>query len=825
MYTINDIVSILQPIFTHIFTEKDIISEYLFDSRKVIFPKESLFFAIKTEQNDGHLYIDELIHKGVRNFVVSQKIVSTPLHKKCNFIQVEDPILALQKIAIHHRQQFSIPIIGITGSNGKTIVKEWLSSMLNEEFTIVKNPHSYNSQIGVPISILQLNNAHELGIFEAGISHPKEMECLEPIISPTLGIITNIGAAHSQYFNYEEEKLKEKLKLFSHCNQLIYCIDHPLIHKTLAKDDYAHLKKVSWGKSIETNYHISSLIKKRTHTEVVINDHSIEIPFTDEASIENTLHCVVCLHLLGYSFGSINQKLMELLPLQMRMEIKEANNHSIIINDTYSLDFNSLKVALDFLSSQKQFSKKSLIISDFLQSKPLQEKEYQEMAQLFQSHHLSQLIVVGRNFKKFQSIFASKNFTFNTFFFNDTEELLGEIDSFEFLNEAILIKGARQFYFEKIVNTLQRKSHKTILLVNLPAIIHNLNYYRSKLHPSVKVIAMVKALSYGLGDVELINELQYHNVNYLAVAYVDEGVRLRKKNIHTPIIILGAEEHSFNSLIRYNLEPEIFNFHYLTELEKIVRYYPELTDFKIHIKLDTGMRRLGFDSEDLDELIARLHNHPQLRIASIFSHLASAEDMEENAFTLQQIHNFTEMSEKIMKAFDYPIFRHLLNSAGISRFPEAQFDMVRLGLGLYGFSGVKEDRPNLQHPVTLKSVITQIKRIKKGDSVGYNRTFIASKEMTIGIVPIGYADGFFTELSNGIGTIIVHDKHVPIIGKICMDMCMIDLSEVGNAHIGDEAIIYGEDNRINEIAQRIQKTPYELLTAISKRVPRVYIME
>lgn len=825
MFSIADIIEFLHPKAVHLSAPDSIITDLVFDSRKVILPEKSLFFAIKTEKNDGHAYIEELIEAGVHHFIITQSPDHYTSFAHCTFIQVEDAIEAMQNIAAKHRNLFDIPVIGITGSNGKTIVKEWLSMMLGEDYYIVKNPNSYNSQIGVAVSVFRINPSHELALFEAGISRSGEMERLATIIQPTLGILTNIGSAHSQFFANDEQKLTEKLKLFRDCKQLIYCADNPLIASTLEDKRYQEIEKISWGKSPSAQYQITRFEKHERYTEIELNGQLIEIPFTDAASIENALHTVVCLHLFGYPYTAINKKLAQLTAVNMRMEIKEANEHSIIINDTYSLDLNSLKIALDFLNSQQQYSKKSLIISDFHQSKPLQEEDFKEIARLLERNHLHRLIAVGEDFSQHQHYFSESEYHYKASFYKTTEALIDELETFHFKNEAILIKGARNFRFERVAALLQFKTHQTVMMVNLPAVIHNLNHYRALLQPEVKIVAMVKALSYGLGDAELINELQYHNIDYLAVAYGDEGVRLRKRNIKTPIIVLGAEAHSFDILIHYQLEPEIFNLHYLRQLEQTLQNYPSQTDFKIHIKLDTGMHRLGFDEAELEELIQILQGHPQIKIASVFSHLAAAEDPGEDDFTRKQIADFGRMSQYIREHFNYPILRHILNSAGITRFPEAQFDMVRLGLGLYGFSSLEEDRDRLQHTVTLKSIVTQIKTIRKGETVGYNRTFTAPRDMSVGIVPIGYADGFFRELSNGVGTVIINRKHAPIIGKICMDMCMIDLSEIENVHIGDDVIIYGEENRIDDIADRIQKTPYELLTAISRRVPRIYVME
>ena len=825
MFTFSEIVNILNPIEKNVTTASSQVGELLFDSRRLTVPENSLFFAIKTQKNDGHQFIEELIQKGVRNFVVTENIHQFGKHfPTCNFLQVENAVTAMQKLSAAHRRKFAIPVVGITGSNGKTIVKEWLATMLTDKYDVVRNPNSYNSQIGVPYSVWQMSPRHSLAIFEAGISQPGEMEVLEEVIRPTIGILTNIGSAHDQFFANRQEKLTEKLKLFRRCDILIYNADTPSLVSLLGNPEYRHLKKISWGLSDKSFYKIGKKQQGDGFTRIEIEGNNIEIPFTDAASIENAMHCITLMLYLGYSYSLINNKLSHLSAIDRRMEIKEAEHQSIIINDTYSLDFNSLKIAIDFLNLQKQYPHKTLILSDFEQAGTFSETQYKEIVSLLKNNHISKFIAVGEDFYANRHYFETEKESFSAFFFKKTTDLLQNLSKIEFSQEAILIKGARVYRFERVAEQLQLKTHQTVMNVSLPAIVHNLNYYRSLLPAGCKMVAMVKALSYGLGDAELINELQYHNIDYLAVAYGDEGVNLRKRNIKTPIIVLGAEAHSFDLMIQHNLEPEIFNFHYLRKLEETLTHYPEVDEFKIHIKLDTGMHRLGFDIEDLPELLKELWKNPKLRVASVFSHLAAAEDPAEDAFTRQQIALFDKMSQRLAAALPYPVLRHILNSAGISRFPEASFDMVRLGIGLYGFSGVPADQRHLQNTATLKTILTQIKNIPKGESIGYNRSAILERDSKIGIIPIGYADGFFREFANGRGHVFLNGRRVPIIGKVCMDMCMVDLTDVP-AQIGDTVIVYGEENPIDEMAARIGKIPYELLTSVSRRVPRIYVME
>lgn len=824
MFTVSELIEILQPEAQHIFNSEEQIRQLIFDSRRIIVPQHSLFFALKSKKDDGHKYIDELAAKGVRNFIVTENPVRfEKWFDSCNFIQVNDGIAALQLVAQKHREKFSFPVIGITGSNGKTIVKEWLSTMLSEKYNIVRSPNSYNSQIGVPVSVWQIEDGRDLGIFEAGISEPNEMAALARIIQPTIGILTNIGTAHSEFFNTQQQKLEEKLKLFENCRSLIYCCDDEKIDRTLEKEEYSHLQKITWGKSSKAYYRIALQEKQDDYTRITIDRQVLEIPFTDAASIENAMHCIALMLHFGFSFSQINRRLSELTAVAKRMEIKEAVNQSILINDTYSLDLHSLKIAIDFLDLQKQYSEKSLILSDFKQAGEFSDKDYEEIRRLLLEHQISHFIGVGEGFVAHRHLFEHETGIVSRFY-NDTEALLKDLGSIAFHHEAILIKGARAYRFERIVERLIRKTHQTVLNVNLPAIIHNLDYYRSFIQPKCKMVAMVKALSYGLGDAELINELQFHHIDYLAVAYGDEGINLRKRNIKTPIIVLGAEAHSFDLMIQHDLEPEIFNFHYLQKLVDTLAQHPEVEKFKIHIKLDTGMHRLGFDAEDIDRLIRFIKENPKLQVASIFSHLAAAEDPAEDEFTKGQIEKFTKMSDQIVNAFEYKILRHILNSAGITRFTNYQFDMVRLGIGLYGFSGVPEDQKNLQNVATLKTIVTQIKTIKKGETIGYNRGTKVEKDLKVGIIPIGYADGFFREFGLGKGRVWVNGHYAHTLGKICMDMCMIDLTGI-DVNIGDEVIVYGKQNRIDDMAAVIGRIPYDLMTSISRRVPRIYVME
>ncbi len=802
------------------------ITSLCIDSRKAEHPAQTIFFAFKTLKNDGHRYIADLIPLGVRNFIISLPVQdlnlddeARPLAAQCNFLQVEDVLIALQTIALKHRQAFGYPVIGITGSNGKTIVKEWLANLLSAHRRVTCSPDSYNSQIGVPLSVWQMRSDTDIAVFEAGISKPGEMERLANIIRPNIGILTNIGMAHAQFFKDNREKAVEKLKLFQHADLLVYHDDNEKLNQLIAQPEYQHLEKISWG-SANARYPVRERRVDGNQTLVCIEDFTYHIPFLDAASIENALHVVVTMRVLNYPPEVIDQQIGSLSRVSMRMEILEGIHHSLLINDTYSLDINSLRAALDFMDTQTQLTNKTLILSDFEQVGELSTHEYQHLNRLLHQHNIANLFTIGEDLLQHAGCFDN----LNLHCYPDTEAFLQSLPDMDFSYQSVLIKGARNFHFEKIVHRLRHKTHLTILNVSLPAIIHNLNYHRSLLKPETKVVAMVKAHSYGLGDAELVNELIHQHIDYLAVAYTDEGVRLRKRHIQTPIIVLGAEAHSFDVMVQHNLEPEVFNFYYLHELEEELKRHPQIQHFNIHIKIDTGMHRLGFDEEDLPRLIQIVRQNPQLRIASVFSHLAAAEDSAEDAYTLHQIQLFQRMTETLCQAFDYPILRHILNSAGIVRFTEHQFDMVRLGISLYGFSEIPEVQAHLQNVATLKTVITQVKRISAGETIGYNRSFRLERDTQVAIIPIGYADGYPRELSNGKGQVIIQGQKVPVIGKVCMDMCMLDVTGLV-VHEGDEVIVYGEGNTASEMAKRAGLISYELLTRLSQRVPRVYVRE
>jgi len=839
------------------------INDLLIDSRRLIRTEHCLFIALVSERNNGHRYISELYEKGVRNFLVSEPLKKPGINyiidlPEASFIHTVNTQLALQELAMWSRLHFRIPVIGITGSNGKTIVKEWLYQLLCSDFKIIRSPKSYNSQIGVPLSVWKMEPDHELGIFEAGISKTGEMELLEKIIRPTIGIFTNVGAAHDEHFIDKKQKVEEKLKLFQNSSLLIYCSDYPLISDILKEsDDYRKLKTFTWSRYKKSDLRITRVEKTTGQSLIWADFHSgvisIKIPFTDEASIENAIHCwafLLNLDKLGISGKDtpakyidftpslISKRVLALTPIAMRLELKEAINHCSLINDSYNSDINSLDIALDFLSQQNQHKKKTIILSDILQSGRNKEDLYNEIAGKLAFKKIDRLIGIGRDISKFPD-----KFQMSKLFYENTDEFLNHFPISTFQNETILLKGARLFEFEKISNILQQKAHETVMEINIDALIHNLNYYRSMLKPGTKTMAMVKAFSYGSGSFEIANVLQFHHVDYLAVAYADEGVELRKAGIRLPIMVMSPEEQSVDTILKFNMEPEIYNIRILRLLDEAIEknHTSIQEEVRIHIKLDTGMHRLGFVETDIEELLIFLTGKPNFRIQSIFSHLAASEDPKEDEFSREQISKFYETSKKITQKLTYPVLLHVLNSAGVSRFPEAQMDMVRLGIGLYGIGCTKEEQNRLRNVSTLKSVITQIKKIKAGDSIGYNRMGKAIGDTIIAIVPIGYADGLSRRFGNGNGTLYVHGQPAPVIGNVCMDLTMIDITNIKpdnsyssgnemketsmNIKEGDEVIVFDDDHPIGELASKIGTIPYEVLTSISRRVKRIYFHE
>jgi alanine racemase len=818
-YNITEIVRIVDG---ELFGNAAVSVNYILtDSRSLLYPSSTVFFARAGARHHGNNYVVDLYDRGVRCFVVESLPNEFLSLQDANFMLVTCVLTALQKFAAEHRNRFSATLIGITGSNGKTVVKEWIFQALRHERNIVRSPRSYNSQIGVPLSICLIDKHHDLAIIEAGISQTAEMERLQNIIKPQIGIFTNLGQAHSENFASNTEKAREKLKLFKNCQTLIYCRDYSEIKDIIENDiEFAALSTFSWSQFDDADIRVADMYKNEyvTTVKIIYGDQSFDltIPFTDNASIENSLHVVSLMLFFGYDYQIINERILQLEPVEMRLDMKKGVNNCVIINDTYNSDIGSLSIALDLLS-RRQDRATTVILSDILQSGKSQENLYRTVAQLLNEHKISRLIGIGNEISASADFFECEKH-----FFKNTELFLDAANrTLKFANEAILVKGSRLFEFERIVHLLEEKIHKTVLEINLNAVVHNYNYFKSLLRPDTKIVAMVKAFAYGTGSVEIASVLQHHRVDYLAVAFADEGKELRQNGITIPIMVMNPEESCFETLVRYYLEPEIYSFNILEICAKHTSNQG-IAQYPIHIKLDTGMHRLGFVESDIDKLISKLQNLPSVRVKSVFSHLAAAENPNFDDFTRHQIDTFRNMCEKIRKGIGYPFTRHILNSAGIERFTDAQFDMVRLGIGLHGFSS--KDTSNLMQTASLRTVIIQIKNILEGDSVGYSRNFIASKNIRIGIVPIGYADGLHRSLGNAQGSFLLNGKNAPIIGNISMDMCAIDLSGI-NASEGDTVIIFGDERPIAEFAHQMQTIPYEVLTSVAARVKRIYYQQ
>lgn len=830
----SEISTILKGSVAEINVQDCTIDQVLTDSRHTGDLVSSLFFAIPTNRNTGSRYVYGLYQRGVRNFVVPNKGVSDEhLHQfqqctEANFWFVNDVVRALQQIVASHRRQFQIPIVGITGSNGKTIVKDWIGQMLDGYCQVTSSPRSYNSQIGVPLSVWRLNSTTELGVFEAGISQVGEMEYLREVINPTIGLITNIGPAHDENFLTRGQKIAEKLQLFIHCDTIIYCSDYKDLHSAITSQEaFRQTKRFTWGTEADNDLQLLKYEVQQGHTNITIlyqgQQCQLSIPFADKASLENAMHCIALMLHLGYQSDWVAQRCLHLTPVAMRLEMNEAINGSLLVNDSYSLDLNSLTIALDFVMLERQHNGKTLIMSDILQAGVAESDLYGQVASLIRQHDITRFIGIGsaisRNKNSFEGINAS--------FFSDTEEFLHQFDFDTIKNETILLKGARLFHFEDIARLLQRKSHQTIMEVNLNNLISNLNYYRSLIRPTTKLMAMVKAASYGAGKVEVANALQYNHVDYLTVAYADEGVDLRRNGITLPIMVMNPEEESFPDIIRYNLEPDIYSFRIFDAFTDAVKLLCKSSQkVPVHVELDTGMHRLGFSESDIAELSSRFNSSDcRLIVRSIFSHFACADDPQADDFTHRQIQRFTTWSAQIKDALnDETILRHILNSSGIARFPEAQFDMVRLGIGLYGIAPEPEVQRQLKPVSRLKTKVSQIKAIPAGDSVGYNRRWVAQRDSKIAIISIGYADGLNRHLGYENGKVMINGCQVPIIGSICMDMCFLDVTNV-ECNEGDEVTIFGDADLLHQISKAAGTIPYEILTSVSPRVKRVYYQE
>lgn len=817
MYTIQNIASVL-ACEAAITNPTDVIQYLGIDSRRISFPDKTLFFSIVTSHGNGHLYIQEAYEMGVRNFCI-QESINIENYPEANFITVHNTIESLQQLATFHSNQFNIPTVGITGSNGKTIVKEWLYQLLQEQYNIVRSPRSYNSQLGVPLSIWQINSEHNLGIFEAGISQEGEMQVLEKIIHPTIGILTNVKEAHNQGFGSKTSKAIEKLQLFQQADLLICNLDEPWLDDLIQNNFKGTL--FSWGNSKVATVRIEHITKGvSTSTIQVIYQNKpreITIGFNDEASIENAITCWCLLLYLNIAEEVIKERMLQIQAVEMRLQLKAGINNCYIINDSYSLDTDSLQIALSFLQHQQQQKSHTVILSDSPGYNNIQ--QYALIIQMLRQAKVNKAILIGEDWQ--QNLATDLENVIKIEHYPSTNKFIQNFISGHFRNEIILIKGARRFQFEQIVSLLEKQNHQTVMEINLTALIHNLKQHRQQLQSGTKLMAVIKAFGYGSGSAELASVLQFHKVDYLAVAYVDEGIELRKNGIHLPILVLNLDEAAFQAIIEYNLEPEIFSSSILYAFINFLQQQG-IQQYPVHIKLDTGMHRLGFEEYEIDPLIKTVNANNSIIIKSVFTHLVASEDEKANSFTQQQFNLFNKYIHQIEKGIGYSFIKHIGNSAAIYRHPHLQMDMVRLGIGLYGV-GVPELQ--LLPVVTLKTTIAQLRQVKAGETIGYNRRGRVEKDSTIATIRIGYADGFKRELSNGIGKVFIKGKLVPVIGSVCMDMTMIDVTEIDDVQESDEVEIFGENLPVQQVANWCNTISYEILTSIGQRVKRVYLQE
>jgi len=798
-----------------------VVTDIITDSRQVAYTKGLVFFAIRGKNHDGHLFIDNLYQKGIRIFVVEKLPVNSKSFINNAFIVTNNVVEALQLLASFIRKAFNSPVIGITGSAGKTVVKEWLADILGLSTSVIRSPKSYNSQIGVPLSVMKLDDNYELGIFEAGISFPGEMDNLRKVINPDIGIITNIGDAHSENFSDNKTKAEEKLKLFANASLVIYCSDQELVRQLIRNNKVYNTKNlIDWScENVSASVFVKkdSLPEGHTALQMAYNGktNNFEIPFSDRASVENAITVATACLAFGTDAGIVARGLSGLVSVAMRMEMKTGINNCQLIEDYYNSDPGSLSMALEYLKSQNG-RKTTLILSDFVQSGRNEGELYSEVAVLLKKIRIDKFIGIGKALVRNSALFGN-----GASFFYSTGEFVNSFRGSDFQNEIILLKGARVFEFEKIGQLLEQQIHQTVLEVNLDAISHNLNEFRRHLNPGTMIMAMVKAFAYGAGATEIASLLEYHRVSYLAVAYADEGVKLRNAGVTLPIMVMNPDPSASEVMINYNLEPEIFSFSCYEKFIEVASRHG-LMSYPVHIKIDTGMHRLGFMPGDVESLSKRIKATECIKVISVFSHLAASEDPAFDNFSSLQVEVFLKAAEHIRSVLGYPFLRHILNSSGITRMPQYQFEMVRPGIGLYGighFEGL-----SVRIAGRFKTRISQIKDIRAGEPVGYGCADVSGNDRTIAILPVGYADGLNRKLGNRNGTLFIKDVRVPVIGNICMDMCMADITGL-NADVGDEAEIFGENITINEIAEKCQTIPYEILTSIPERVKRVFFRE
>lgn len=823
VYKIDEIASILKSDIRgmEVPNELDIL---LTDSRSLNIPEKTIFFAIRTRNNDGHRYIRELYDRGVRAFVAEYIPKDLADVADASVIIVKNSVKALQKISKSHRKRFDMPVIGITGSRGKTTVKEWLYQLLVNDYNIVRSPRSYNSQIGVPLSVWELNEATTLGIFEAGISLPGEMSLLEPIIKPTIGIITNIGSEHADGFRSLKEKCLEKIELLRDCDCIIYNGDDELI-ATAVEESCIGAQEIAWStRNSDSPLFISKINRHKESTEIkyeyLRREGQVTIPFTGDSEIQNAIHCLAVMLYFNRPEDVMKSRMAALTPVGTRMEVNEGVNNSLIIYDAYTSDLNSLNPALDFVNRRRTGKMPLTVILSDVQHETLEpENLYKTVARLLNLRGVDRVIGIGEEISRFGRYFQS-----DSRFFPSTSSFLREMSADDFDNELILVKGAARFHFEQIAEMLEARQHETVLEVNLDSLIHNYNTFRGMLRPTTGIVCMVKASGYGAGSYELAKSLQDQGAAYLAVAVVDEGVDLREAGITMPVMVMNPRGVSYQALFTYDLEPEIYSFAILREIIKEGEKYG-VTDHSCHIKLDTGMHRMGFTENDLPELISILKNQKVVRVQSLFSHLATADCLELDSYTEEQLKMFDRMCRTIESNFNHEIQRHILNTAGIARFPQYQYDMVRLGIGLYGVSPLPAGMlPDLKKVSSLRTVIISIKEWPEGTTIGYGCRGVLKRRSRIATIPVGYADGIDRHLGNGAMRVWINGRRCPTVGNICMDACMIDVTDA-YCQVGDRVEIFGDNVPVEELSETLGTIPYEILTSVSTRVKRVYFRE
>lgn len=813
-YTVHQIAEIANA---HVIGDgKLLIKNIAFDSRIIYSTKNTAFIAINTHKNSGEKFIEAAIDRGIQ-VIISEN--HYPNYENITWIITENAVVFLQKLAKYHFENAYIKSIGITGSNGKTILKEWLYQCLWNEFTTVKSPKSFNSQIGLPLSLLQINDSHELGIFEVGISKPDEMEKQESIFHPEIGLLTHIGTAHLANFTSEEQLVDEKIKLFRNSKVIIYNGDNILVDSKI-KELYSTKRLITYGFKEHNDVHFKNNLSREEDVVVQYFNEQISFPVNqrDEATLINALALLTVLKELEISNDKIIEKINALKAVEMRLEAIEGIKNNIVINDSFNLDLDSLKTALQFLNEYNK-PKKSLVLTDIVGVNSNSRELYEEVSELVNEQRFDSVFLIGNEIFNYSELFKSKTSTYI-----NTRELIDSKHLTEIENQIILLKGARKFEIEKLKDILELRKHDTVLEINLNAILHNINYHKSLLKPATKMMAMVKANAYGLGSYEISEFLQHHHIDYLGVAFVDEGVELRKKGITVPIIVMNPEQHSYETVIAYNLEPEIYSFRVLEQFYEAVQKSGYDKKYPIHIKLETGMHRLGFKDAELDEL-SRTLAEKNLKVQSIFSHLSSSDLPSEKEFTLHQLNTFERNSNYLIENLGYTPIRHILNSSGITNYTDHQYDMVRIGIGMLGESQNSEINKQLRSVVSFKTVISQISIVGDGESVGYSRRFKTDHPTKIATIPVGYADGIPRLIGNQVGNVGIHKTLAPIVGNICMDMMMINVDHISNVKEGDTVTVFNAKPTLKEFADYCKTITYEVLTSISPRVKRIYVKD